>query len=85
VGGWQTLGSGEQIDMVIGISIVAAFIAFIVYSMTAPFVLQQYGWFSGVMLLAWRMRRDAVAKLVVAPSEPAERPAMPLVPSAQTG
>jgi O-antigen ligase len=85
-GGWQSLSGGDRTDTVIGISIVASFIAFFVYAMTAPFVLQQYGWFSGVMLFAWRMRRDAVAKLVVPSSAPAERPAMQsLVPSAQTG
>jgi O-antigen ligase len=86
IGGWQSLSGGDRTDMVIGISIVASFVAFFVYAMTAPFVLQQYGWFSGVMLLAWRMRRDAVAKLVVPLSAQTERPAMrPLVPSPQTG
>jgi hypothetical protein len=84
-GGWRSLSSGDQSDMVIGISIVASFVAFFVYAMTAPFVLQQYGWFSGVMLLAWWMRRDAVAQVVIPPSSPELPAVQPLIPSAQTG
>jgi O-antigen ligase len=82
-GCWQALG-GDQTDMVIGIAILASFVAFFVYAMTAPFVLQQYGWFAGVMLLAWRMRRDAVAEIVV-PGRPEQAGIGQLIPTAQAG
>jgi O-antigen ligase len=87
-GAWRSLLSpGDQADVVIGLSIFAAFIAFLVYAMTAPFVLQQYGWFAGVMLLAWRLRRDAVSELIVPSSMPrADVPSLaPSVPALPSG
>jgi O-antigen ligase len=86
-GAWRSLlSTRDQADVVIGLSIFAAFIAFFVYAMTAPFVLQQYGWFTGVMLLAWRLRRDAVSDPVVpravAPSDaPSLGPSVRALPS----
>ena len=68
-GAWRSLGDGDQTDMLIGLSILAAFIAFLVSAMTTPFVLQQYGWFTGVMLIAWRMRREGLPE--IAPAKPA--------------
>lgn len=70
-GAWRSLGAGDQTDMLIGLSILAAFIAFIVNAMTTPFVLQQYGWFTAVMLTAWRLRRDGLPE--TAPSPAARR------------
>jgi O-Antigen ligase len=60
VTGWRAmaLASGAD-DILIAWSLFAAFAAFILYSMTVPFVFQQFGWFAGVMLLTWALRRDA--------------------------
>jgi O-antigen ligase len=60
-GAWRTLTAGDQTDVLIGLSILAAFLAFLISAMTTPFVLQQYGWFTAVMLIAWRMRREGLA------------------------
>jgi O-antigen ligase len=75
-GAWRTLGAGDQTDMLIGLSIIAAFIAFLVNAMTTPFVLQQYGWFTGVMLIAWRMRREGLPE--TAPNRAGRRGPPPL-------
>jgi O-antigen ligase len=75
-GAWRTLGAGDQTDMLIGLSIIAAFIAFLVNAMTTPFVLQQYGWFTAVMLLAWRLRREGLPE--TAPSRAGRRSRPPL-------
>jgi O-antigen ligase len=75
-GAWRTLGAGDQTDMLIGLSILAAFIAFLINAMTTPFVLQQYGWFTGVMLIAWRTRRDGLPE--TAPSQAGRRGPPPL-------
>jgi O-antigen ligase len=75
-GAWRTLGAGDQTDMLIGLSIIAAFIAFLVNAMTTPFVLQQYGWFTAVMLLAWRLRREGLPE--TAPSRAGRRGPPPL-------
>ena len=75
-GAWRSLGDGDQTDMLIGLSILAAFIAFLVSAMTTPFVLQQYGWFTGVMLIAWRMRREGLPE--IAPSQAGRRGPPPL-------
>jgi O-antigen ligase len=62
-GAWRNLIAGDQTDVLIGLSILAAFLAFLVSAMTTPFVLQQYGWFTAVMLLAWRLRREGVPEI----------------------
>jgi O-antigen ligase len=63
---WRSLVAGDQSDLLIGLAISAAFVAFVIYAFSSPFVYQQYGWFSAVMLIAWRARRDAVAELSAA-------------------
>jgi len=75
-GAWRTLGAGDQTDMLIGLSIIAAFIAFLVNAMTSPFVLQQYGWFTAAMLIAWRLRREGLPE--TAPSRAGRRGPPPL-------
>jgi O-antigen ligase len=75
-GAWRTLGAGDQTDVLVGLSIIAAFIAFLVNAMTTPFVLQQYGWFTAVMLLAWRLRRDSLPE--TSPSRAGRRGPPPL-------
>ena len=67
---WRSLATGDETDLVIGLAISAAFIAFLVYALSSPFVFQQYGWFSGVVLVAWRYRRDAVAEAFVPQAAP---------------
>jgi O-antigen ligase len=62
-GAWRTLGAGDQIDLLIGLSILAASLAFLTSALTTPFVLQQYGWFTAVMLVAWRLRREGVPEI----------------------
>jgi O-antigen ligase len=64
-GAWRTLSAGDQTDMLIGLSILAAFIGFLVSAMTTPFALQQYGWFTAVMLAAWRLRREDAPELAL--------------------
>jgi O-antigen ligase len=63
-GAWRTLIAGDQTDLLIGLSILAAFFAFLITAMTTPFVFQQYGWFTGVMLIVWRMRRENLAEFI---------------------
>jgi O-antigen ligase len=75
-GAWRALGAGDQTDMLIGLSILAAFIAFLINALTTPFVLQEYGWFAGVMLIAWRTRRDGLPE--TAPSQVGRRGPPPL-------
>lgn len=65
---WDSLGAGDQSDLLIGLSILAAFIAFLVYALSAPFYFQQYGWFAAVMLITWRLRRDSAPDLSHQPS-----------------
>jgi O-antigen ligase len=58
--GWRSViesATGE--DGLIALSLLCAFIAFIVFAFTSPFLFQQYGWFSAVLLVAWRQREDA--------------------------
>jgi hypothetical protein len=56
---WLALTAGGQVDAAIGLAVFAAFIAFMIYAMTAPFYFQEYGWLAGVLLIAWHSRRDA--------------------------
>jgi O-antigen ligase len=75
-GAWRNLIAGDQTDLLIGLSILAAFLAFLINAFTTPFVLQQYGWFAAVMLVAWRLRRGYV--LETAPSQAGRRGPPPL-------
>jgi O-antigen ligase len=75
-GAWRSLFSGDQIDLLIGLSILAALIAFLINALTTPFVFQQYGWFTAVMLIAWRMRRESAPATV--PSRPGRIGSAPL-------
>jgi hypothetical protein len=50
-------------DLLIGWALLAAWVAFVVYALTVPFLFQQFGWFSGVVLVAWGLRREAVARV----------------------
>ena len=57
--GWRGLTSARTYDdMLIAWGLLAAYGAFIVVLFNVPFAFQQYGWFAGVMLFAWCMRRD---------------------------
>ena len=73
-GAWRTLIAGDQTDLLIGLSILAAFLAFLIIAMTTPFVFQQYGWFTGVMLVAWRMRRENLAEFIPSTADRAPPP-----------
>jgi O-antigen ligase len=75
-GAWRNLIAGSQTDVLIGLSILAAFLAFLIIAMTTPFVLQQYGWFTAVMLAAWRLRREGVPE--IGPSQVGRRGPPPL-------
>jgi hypothetical protein len=75
--GWRSLTAGDQNDLLIGLAIFAALISFVIYVMTAPFYFQQYGWFAGVIAIAWYSRRDAMKKVFVMSGR--RRPAMPAV------
>ena len=66
--------AGDQTDLLIGLSILAAFLAFLIIAMTTPFVFQQYGWFTGVMLVAWRMRRENLAEFIPSMADRAPQP-----------
>jgi O-antigen ligase len=46
----------------LGWSLLAAFLAFFIYSWTEPFVFTQYGWLAAVTLVAWCARRDALGQ-----------------------
>jgi hypothetical protein len=60
--GWGSLGSTDLDEMSIGGALLAAFVAFLVFAMTVPFVFQQYGWFSAVVLVAWSAHRRRSAR-----------------------
>ncbi|HEY8001674.1 MAG TPA: O-antigen ligase family protein [Solirubrobacterales bacterium] len=62
--GWLALrSSAGGDDLLIGWALLAAWVAFVVYALTVPFLFQQFGWFSGVVLVAWGLRREAVARV----------------------
>ncbi len=62
--GWRALSTAASDDeLLIGLALFAACVAFLIFALTTPFVLQQYGWFSAVMLVAWRLRRDLAPQL----------------------
>jgi hypothetical protein len=67
---WRSLATDNQTDLLIGLAIFGSFIAFLVYALSSPFFYQQYGWFSGVVLIAWRYRRDAVTQAVIPEASP---------------
>ena len=72
---WQALTAGDQSDLLVGLAISAALIAFVIYAFSSPFVFQQYGWFAAVMLIAWRVRRDGAGELGVLAAPVAPRDA----------
>jgi hypothetical protein len=47
-------------DQLAALALLSAFLAFVVFAMTSPFLFQQYGWLSGVLVVAWSLRRDAL-------------------------
>jgi O-antigen ligase len=53
-------------DALIGFALLAAFIAWVIASMTQPMVFQQYGWISAVFVVAWRMQVRATGDGLVA-------------------
>jgi hypothetical protein len=58
--GWRGVTSARTTDeMQVAWGLLAAYGAFIIVLFTVPFVFQQYGWLAGVMVFAWRMRRDS--------------------------
>jgi O-antigen ligase len=68
VAGWRSLSAADGEDgLLIGFTLLAAFAAFMLYALAVPFVFQQYGWFSGVILLAWWSRRDSVHHVAATP------------------
>jgi O-antigen ligase len=73
-GAWRTLIAGDQTDLLIGLSILAAFFAFLIIALTTPFVFQQYGWFTAVMLIAWRLRRENLAEFIPSRADRAPPP-----------
>lgn len=42
-------------DQLTALALLAAFLAFVVFAMTSPFLFQQYGWFSAVLVVAWSL------------------------------
>jgi O-antigen ligase len=70
--GWKGVGTGTSDDELrIGWALLAAFLAFVIEAMTQPMVFQQYGWITGVMLLAWLLRAQPAVGLAPAPGGPA--------------
>ncbi len=67
--GWRSLRAARnRLDLQVGWALLAGFGAFVVWSMTVPFVFQQYAWFSAVAVLAWGLRRDAAPAPKSAPA-----------------
>jgi len=56
---WRAVATGDRQGHLIGLAIFAAFVAFLIHALSTPFYFQQYQWITGVMLLAWTLRRDA--------------------------
>jgi hypothetical protein len=67
---WGSLSGGDEDDLLIGLAIFAAGTAFVIIALTSPFVLQQYGWFTAVLAVAWGARRQHASRVSAA----AERP-----------
>ncbi|HEY3728976.1 MAG TPA: O-antigen ligase family protein [Solirubrobacteraceae bacterium] len=52
--GWRGVAAArDEDDALVGWALLAALIAFVIEAMTQPLVFQQYGWVTGVMLVAW--------------------------------
>jgi O-antigen ligase len=72
--GWRGLaGASSDDDQLVGLSLLAAFLAFVVVAMTQPMVFQEYGWISAVLVIAWRLRIDARADRVLVAFQPDSR------------
>jgi hypothetical protein len=57
--GWNALKAAESDeDHLIIWSLLAAFVAFVVNSFGGPWLIQQYGWLTGVMIVVWTCRAD---------------------------
>jgi O-antigen ligase len=55
--GWQAvLTARDRADRILGWALVCAFVAYIVYAMSAPLYFQQYGWFAGALVVACGVR-----------------------------
>ena len=52
--------AGTDEDQLGALALLSAFLAFVVFAMTSPFLFQQYGWLAGVLVVAWSLRRDAL-------------------------
>ncbi len=62
--GWRNVryaDSGEE--QLAALALLSAFLAFIVFAMTSPFLFQQYGWLSAVLIVAWSVLRDRDASV----------------------
>jgi O-antigen ligase len=71
--GWQGMASAaDPAELLIGQSLLAAFVAFVTVAMVQPMVFQQYGWITGVFIVAWRAR--ALGALQPVPTGRAELP-----------
>jgi O-antigen ligase len=70
--GWRGMAAASPgPDSVMGWALFAAFVGWMVFAVSGPFYFQQYGWISGVMLVAWRLRRAARTERSVEPYIPA--------------
>lgn len=71
----RSIGGGDESDLLIGLAIFAAGIAFVIVALASPFVFQEYGWYAAVLAVAWWARRQEEARgadAVVSPA-PARR------------
>jgi O-Antigen ligase len=75
---WHSLLGADENDLLVGLAVLAAGIAFVIIALTSPLVFQQYGWFTAVMIVAWHARRDVPSELLVA--TPSRKVAMPVIP-----
>jgi hypothetical protein len=66
-GAWRSLTTRhrDDLDLVIGLAIFAAFIAYLIIALISPFSFQEYGWIAAVMLFAWQVRCGAAAPILV--------------------
>jgi hypothetical protein len=62
---WRSLFGADEDDLLIGLAILASGTAFVIIALTSPFVFQQYGWFTAVMVVAWYARRRQAAEVLV--------------------
>jgi hypothetical protein len=78
---WRSVTHGVRDDMLIGVAIFAAGIAWVVIAVTSPLNFQQYGWFAAVMAVALSARRMEAAEVFVTTERgPQAMPAMVVRP-----